>query len=62
MDMETAHASPPTPLSRALETIKRLKAQLAQHGAAHPLAVVGVGMRLPGGIDTVCAHARTMVS
>ncbi|WP_241255640.1 type I polyketide synthase, partial [Candidatus Protofrankia californiensis] len=43
----------PTPLTRALETIRNLRAQLdAQTGRA-PLAVVGVGLRLPGGITDV---------
>ena len=60
MDMETAHASPPTPLSRALETIKRLKAQLAEHGAGQPLAVVGVGMRFPGGIDSLDSYWQAL--
>ena len=48
-----SHITPPTPLSRALDTIKRLKAQLdsRQHGRA--LAVVGVGLRFPGAIDSL---------
>src|SRR5689334_21981999 len=50
--META-PTPPTPLTRALETIKRLKAQLERHGAHQPLAVVGVGMRFPGAPDAI---------
>ena len=58
MDMDTAHASPPSPLSRALDTIKRLKAQLAQQGTTQPIAVVGVGMRLPGGIDDLDGYWR----
>jgi hypothetical protein len=66
--METRHTSP-TPLSRALETIKRLRAQLAGH-ANQPLAVVGVGMRFPGAtrpidnLDTywqALAEARDLV-
>ncbi|MFF3838340.1 SDR family NAD(P)-dependent oxidoreductase [Streptomyces sp. NPDC001930] len=38
-----------TPLTRALETIKNLKAQLDAQGGNQPLAVIGVGMRFPGG-------------
>ena len=52
----TPPPSAPTPLSRALETIKRLKAQLANQRANQPLAVIGVGMRFPGGIDTLDAY------
>ncbi|MEU2057566.1 SDR family NAD(P)-dependent oxidoreductase [Streptomyces bungoensis] len=43
-----------TPLSRAMDTIKKLRAELedakAGGGNGGPLAVVGVGLRLPGGI------------
>src|ERR1700733_13052758 len=39
-----------TPLTRALETIRRLKAQLDAQGTSQPIAVVGLGMRFPGGI------------
>ncbi|WP_150244397.1 type I polyketide synthase [Nocardiopsis quinghaiensis] len=40
----------PTPLSRAMDTIRQLKAQLAQERDDQPVAVVGAGMRLPGGV------------
>ena len=60
MDLDTAHTSPPTALSRALETIKRLKIQLAQQGAVQPIAVVGVGMRFPGGIDDLDGYWRAL--
>ena len=40
----------PTPLSRAMDTIRQLKAQLAQEKANQPVAIVGAGMRLPGGV------------
>jgi acyl transferase domain-containing protein len=60
MDLDTAHASPPTALSRALETIKRLKAQLAQQGTVQPIAIVGVGMRFPGGIDDLDGYWRAL--
>jgi acyl transferase domain-containing protein len=65
--MSTIPTSPPTPLSRALETIRRLRAQLASQLASQQIAVVGVGMRFPGGIDSldaywqVLAEARDMV-
>jgi acyl transferase domain-containing protein len=46
-----APAKTSTPLTRALETIKRLKAELAAQRGAGPVAVVGIGLRLPGGLD-----------
>ena len=45
--------SAPTPLSRALDTIRKLRAQLEASGDNQPIAVIGVGLRLPGGIDTL---------
>ena len=39
-----------TPLTRAMETIKKLRAELDGASGVQPLAVVGVGVRLPGGI------------
>ena len=65
--METSRTTTPTPLSRAFETIKRLKAKLDSQGATQPLAIVGVGMRLPGEIDSLdtywqaLAQARDLV-
>jgi len=65
--MDTASNSPPTPLSRAIDTIRRLRAQLANHGTGQRIAVVGVGMRFPGAIDSLDAYwqllaeARDMV-
>ncbi|HSV68388.1 MAG TPA: SDR family NAD(P)-dependent oxidoreductase [Mycobacteriales bacterium] len=40
-----------TALTRALETVRRLRAQLAEQDGDQPIAVVGVGLRLPGGIS-----------
>lgn len=45
-----------TPLTRAMETIKRLKAELAERRGDGPVAVVGVGLRLPGGITGLDAY------
>ncbi|MFF4059560.1 SDR family NAD(P)-dependent oxidoreductase [Streptomyces sp. NPDC001668] len=39
-----------TPLTRAMETIKNLRAQLDERSGRQPLAIVGVGLRFPGGI------------
>lgn len=53
--METSLPSttttPSTPLSRALDTIERLKAQLDRQRGNQPIAIVGTGIRFPGGID-----------
>ncbi|MFJ4672300.1 beta-ketoacyl synthase N-terminal-like domain-containing protein [Kitasatospora purpeofusca] len=40
----------PTPLTRALDTVRKLRAQLDAASGSGPLAVVGIGLRLPGGI------------
>ncbi|MFG2926100.1 SDR family NAD(P)-dependent oxidoreductase [Streptomyces sp. NPDC048305] len=48
-----AGRSTTTPLTRAMDTIKRLRGELEEArsaGRSGPLAVVGVGLRLPGGI------------
>ncbi|WP_406217051.1 type I polyketide synthase [Streptomyces canus] len=45
-----------TPLTRAMETIKRLRAELAERRGDGPVAVVGVGLRLPGGITGLDAY------
>ncbi|AGT09197.1 type I polyketide synthase [Paracoccus aminophilus] len=42
-----------TPLTRALDTIKKLKAQIDTQTGHQPIAIVGVGMRLPGNIETL---------
>ncbi|WP_063783015.1 beta-ketoacyl synthase N-terminal-like domain-containing protein [Streptomyces sp. XY431] len=43
-------APAPTPLTRALDTVRKLRAQLDAASGTGPLAVVGIGLRLPGGI------------
>ncbi|MFD5083002.1 beta-ketoacyl synthase N-terminal-like domain-containing protein [Kitasatospora sp. NPDC058406] len=43
-------AAAPTPLTRALDTVRKLRAQLDAANGTGPLAVVGIGLRLPGGI------------
>ncbi|HEX4420523.1 MAG TPA: beta-ketoacyl synthase N-terminal-like domain-containing protein [Kofleriaceae bacterium] len=53
-------AATPSPLSRALDTINRLKAQLAAQRTDAPVAVVGVGLRFPGGIDTIDAYWQAL--
>ncbi|MEV4517220.1 SDR family NAD(P)-dependent oxidoreductase, partial [Dactylosporangium sp. NPDC049525] len=53
MDQRGTDQAAPTPLSRALDTIKKLRAQLDEQGGAQPIAVIGAGLRLPGGIGTL---------
>lgn len=52
-------AEPLSPIKRALVEIRELKAQLAQaQGALHdPLAIVGLALRLPGGVKDATAFA-----
>jgi acyl transferase domain-containing protein/acyl carrier protein len=49
-----------TPLTRALDTIRRLKAQLDEQGTAQPIAIIGVGLRLPGGIDDLDTYWQAL--
>lgn len=42
-----------TPLTRALDTIRTLRRQLGEQQGNQPVAVIGAGLRLPGGIDTL---------
>lgn len=61
---ETASASAPdnTALRRATETIKKLRAQLEQRTERGPIAVVGVGLRLAGGIGDLDSYWDALVS
>ncbi|MFI5758408.1 SDR family NAD(P)-dependent oxidoreductase [Streptomyces sp. NPDC051569] len=49
-------SSAATPLTRALETIRNLKARLDEQSGNQPLAVVGVGLRFPGGIHDLDSY------
>jgi acyl transferase domain-containing protein/acyl carrier protein/methylmalonyl-CoA mutase cobalamin-binding subunit len=40
-----------TPLTRAMATIRALRQRLDEQEGVQPIAVVGIGLRLPGGID-----------
>jgi acyl transferase domain-containing protein/acyl carrier protein len=40
-----------TPLTRALATIRTLRQRLDEREGNHPIAIVGIGLRLPGGIE-----------
>jgi acyl transferase domain-containing protein/acyl carrier protein len=53
-------ATAATPLTRALETIRRLKAQIDEQGTNQPIAVVGVGLRFPGGIEDMESYWQAL--
>src|SRR5262245_32125361 len=58
----TPDTSELSPTKRALLEIRQLKAQLAQlQAAAHePLAIVGMALRLPGGVVDADSFARLL--
>ncbi|HEV2637106.1 MAG TPA: SDR family NAD(P)-dependent oxidoreductase [Actinocrinis sp.] len=58
--MTTTSPTAPTPLSRARETIQQLRAELAEARQSQPVAVVGAGLRLPGGIDTLDGYWQAL--
>ncbi len=45
-----------TPLTRALETIRNLKARLEESAGDQPIAVIGAGLRFPGGIHDLDSY------
>lgn len=45
-----------TPLTRALDTIKRLRRQLEQQRQQRAIAVVGAGLRFPGGVTDLDSY------
>src|SRR5215831_4882563 len=58
--MHISCTSAPNPMKRALETIKRLKAQLDRQSGTQPIAVVGIGLRFPGQIDSLDAYWQAL--
>ncbi|MBL1100885.1 type I polyketide synthase [Streptomyces coffeae] len=40
-----------TPLTRAMDTIRSLRQQLGERHGNQPVAIIGAGLRLPGGIE-----------
>ncbi len=57
-EMETKSAA--TPLTRALDTIRKLKAELDTKGTHQPLAIIGLGMRFPGGINNLDTYWKAL--
>ncbi|GAA1905945.1 hypothetical protein GCM10009716_14870 [Streptomyces sodiiphilus] len=62
MTASSTPGSAATPLTRALETIRTLRSQLAERSGTQPLAVIGTGMRLPGGIRGLDAYWEALES
>ncbi|QKW37596.1 SDR family NAD(P)-dependent oxidoreductase [Actinomadura sp. NAK00032] len=49
-----------TPLTRALATIRELRRRLEEREGGGPVAVVGIGLRLPGGIGGLDGYWRML--
>lgn len=64
MTDQSTHGEGLTPVKRALLEIRELRAQLAAlESAKHePIAIVGMGMRLPGGIVDAAGYAELLWS
>jgi len=64
MDMRPAHGASLTPIKRALLEIRQLRAQLAEAEKVlhEPIAVVGMGMRFPGGVYDAQSYAKLLWS
>ncbi|MFI8342705.1 polyketide synthase [Streptomyces sp. NPDC085639] len=61
-DTKAAGAARATPVSRAMETIRALREELAALKGAQPIAVVGVGLRAPGGITDLDGYWAALAS
>ncbi|MGW6599927.1 SDR family NAD(P)-dependent oxidoreductase [Streptomyces sp. NPDC055036] len=51
-----------TPLTRALATIRTLRQRIEEQEGSGPIAVVGVGLRLPGGIDDLDGYWEALAA
>ncbi|GDY49658.1 hypothetical protein SVIO_002810 [Streptomyces violaceusniger] len=51
-----------TPLTRAMDTIRDLRRRLAEHEGTQPIAVVGIGLRLPGGITDLDGYWEALAA
>ncbi|MFE7001441.1 SDR family NAD(P)-dependent oxidoreductase [Streptomyces griseus] len=51
-----------TPLTRAMETVKDLRRRLAEQEGSQPIAVVGMGLRLPGGISDLDGYWEALAA
>jgi acyl transferase domain-containing protein/acyl carrier protein len=55
-------AGSPTALSRAMDTIKKLRRDLDEQSGRVPIAVIGIGLRLPGGIADLDGYWQALSS
>ena len=64
MDMHSPEGASLTPTKRALLEIRQLRAQLAEAEKAwhEPIAIVGMGLRLPGGVRDAESFAKLLWS
>ena len=64
MDMQSPEGASLTPTKRALLEIRQLRAQLAEAEKAwhEPIAIVGMGLRLPGGARDPESFAKLLWS
>ncbi len=51
-----------TPVGRAMETIRALREELAALRGSQPVAVVGIGLRAPGGIEDLDGYWQVLAS
>ncbi|MCX4849542.1 type I polyketide synthase [Streptomyces sp. NBC_00893] len=51
-----------SPLTRAMDTIKDLRRRLAEQEGTQPIAVVGMGLRLPGGISDLDGYWEALAT
>ncbi|MEU8872215.1 SDR family NAD(P)-dependent oxidoreductase [Streptomyces javensis] len=61
-ESNAATGSKRTPLTRAMDTIRDLRRRLAEHEGTQPIAVVGMGMRLPGGITDLDGYWEALAA
>ena len=62
--MRSPDGAPLTPIKRALVEIRQLRAQLAEaeESRREPIAIVGMGLRFPGGACDAESFARNLWS
>ncbi|MGA5704466.1 SDR family NAD(P)-dependent oxidoreductase [Peterkaempfera bronchialis] len=61
-ETSTSDGTRQTPLTRALATIRTLRQRLDEQEGNQPVAVVGIGLRLPGGIDDLDGYWEALTA
>lgn len=59
-DVATGGGVQATPLTRALDTVRRLRAERDAARGSGPVAVIGVGLRFPGGVVDLDSYWRVL--